>query len=145
MEYRPSKKSLFSRREKERAALHRETKRAKLEGRRSNRSLLTRFPIANYASSTTNNKQHRCYAPLILVTSYLAHRLANTSLFICYAIVFLSLSRSLPLFLSVFFLLRFSLCSCVSVLCCEALEAHNVASVVDVEDAREDVLRVSTY
>lgn len=71
VEYRRGKKRLFSGREKERA-LHRETKRAKLESRRSNRSLLTRFPIANYASSTTNNKQRRCCAPLILVTSYLS-------------------------------------------------------------------------
>lgn len=71
VEYRRGKNSLFSGREKE-GALRRETKRAKLESRRSNRSLLTRFPIANYASSTTNNKQRRCCAPLILVTSYLS-------------------------------------------------------------------------
>lgn len=58
--------------EKKNALAQEETKRAKLESRRSNRSLLTRFPIANYASSTTNNKQRRCYAPLILVTSYLS-------------------------------------------------------------------------
>ena len=67
-----ARRASLAAREKERAALHRETKRAKLEGRHSNRSLLTRFPIANYASSTTNNKQRRCCAPLILVTSYLS-------------------------------------------------------------------------
>lgn len=66
LEYQRGKKSLFRGREKERPPL-RETKRAKLESRRSNRSLLTRFPIANYAASTTNNKQRRSFAPLILV------------------------------------------------------------------------------
>lgn len=100
VEYRRGKKSLFSGREKGRRSW--ETKRARLESRRSNRSLLTRFPIANYASSTTNNKQRRCCAPLILVTSYLSStREYRASLFVralrnCSLSLSLSFSISSP-------------------------------------------------